>query len=298
MPPADFNGKLLAPDWDRFAEIARERPGPGAVLADVGVASMINGPEGFTPDNEFCLGETEVAGFFVAAGFCAHGIAGAGGIGDVMANWVLDGDPGLDLWHMDVRRFGRHYRSPGYTLARVRENYESYYDIRYPGAERAAGRPLRTSPAYAWHAAHGASFGEKAGWERVNHYATPGDEALRPRGWAGRHWSPCVEPEHRAVRETAGAVRRDVVRQDRDHRAGRGGVLPAGVRRAGRAAARRGRLHAGAERARRHRDGRDGVAARRRRVPRRHGHGVRAARPRLAAPPGPADAAPTCGSRT
>src|SRR6185437_11535172 len=109
-----------------------------------------------------------------------------------------------DLWHMDVRRFGRHYRSPGYTLARVRENYESYYDIRYPGAERSAGRPLRTSPAYAWHAAHGASFGEKAGWERVNHYATPGDEALRPRGWAGQHWSPCVEPEHRAVRERAG----------------------------------------------------------------------------------------------
>ena len=84
------------------------------------------------------------------------------------------------------------------------ENYESYYDIRYPGAERAAGRPLRTSPAYAWHAAHGAVFGEKAGWERVNHYATPGVEALRPRGWAGRHWSPCVETEHRAVREHAG----------------------------------------------------------------------------------------------
>ena len=88
-------------------------------LADVGIASMINGPEAFTPDNEFCLGETEVAGFFVAAGFCAHGIAGAGGIGDVMAAWVLDGDPGLDLWHMDVRRFGGHYRSPGYTLART-----------------------------------------------------------------------------------------------------------------------------------------------------------------------------------
>ncbi|MBV9920047.1 MAG: FAD-dependent oxidoreductase, partial [Pseudonocardia sp.] len=199
VPPADFNGKLLAPDWDRFAEILANSQVRVPMLADVGVASMINGPEGFTPDNEFCLGETEVAGFFVAAGFCAHGIAGAGGIGDVMANWVLDGDPGLDLWHMDVRRFGRHYRSPGYTLARVRENYESYYDIRYPGAERGAGRPLRASPAYAWHAATGASFGEKSGWERVNHYARAGDEALRPRGWAGRHWSPCVEPEHRAA---------------------------------------------------------------------------------------------------
>lgn len=203
-PPADFNARLLAPDWDRFAEIATNAAVRVPVLADLGVASMINGPEAFTPDNEFCLGETEVAGFFVAAGFCAHGIAGAGGIGDVMANWIVDGDPGLDLWHMDIRRFGGHYRSPGYTLARVRESYESYYDIRYPGAERLAGRPLRTSPAHAWHAAHGASFGEKAGWERVNHYATPGAEDLRPHGWAGRLWSSCVETEHRATRDAAG----------------------------------------------------------------------------------------------
>jgi glycine cleavage system aminomethyltransferase T/glycine/D-amino acid oxidase-like deaminating enzyme len=203
--PADFNGKLLPPDWERFEEILENSQVRVPVLADTGVTSMINGPEAFTPDNEFCLGETEVAGFFVAAGFCAHGIAGAGGVGRVMAAWILDSDPGLDLWHMDVRRFGhRHYRSPGYTLARVRENYESYYDIRYPAAERTTGRPLRTSPAYPWHAAHGAVFGEKAGWERVNHYSEPGSEQLRPRGWAGRHWSPCVETEHVAVREAAG----------------------------------------------------------------------------------------------
>jgi 4-methylaminobutanoate oxidase (formaldehyde-forming) len=202
--PQDFNGKLLAPDWDRFDEIVANSQIRVPVLADTGVASMINGPEAFTPDNEFCLGETEVAGFFVAAGFCAHGIAGAGGIGRALAAWILDGDPGLDLWHMDVRRFGRHYRSPGYTLARTVENYESYYDIRYPAAERTSGRPLRTSPAYPWHAANGAVFGEKAGWERVNHYSTPGSEELRPRGWAGRHWSPCVETEHVAVREAVG----------------------------------------------------------------------------------------------
>ncbi|TWF81421.1 4-methylaminobutanoate oxidase (formaldehyde-forming) [Pseudonocardia hierapolitana] len=202
--PADFNGKLLSPDWDRFSEIIENAQVRVPVLADTGITTMINGPEAFTPDNEFCLGETDVAGFFVAAGFCAHGIAGAGGIGRVMADWVLDGDPGMDLWHMDVRRFGRHYRSPGYTLVRTVENYESYYDIRYPAAERSAGRPLRTSPAYSWHAAHGAVFGEKAGWERVNHYSDAGSEQLRPRGWAGRHWSPCVEPEHRAVREAAG----------------------------------------------------------------------------------------------
>jgi len=202
--PPDFNGTLLAPDWERFAEIVANSQVRVPVLADTGVASMINGPEGFTPDNEFCLGETEVAGFFVAAGFCAHGIAGAGGVGQVMAAWILDGDPGLDLWHMDVRRFGRHYRSPGYTLARTVESYESYYDIRYPGAQRTSGRPLRTSPAYPWHAAHGAVFGEKAGWERVEHYSEPGSEALRPRGWAGQGWSPCVETEHVAVRSAVG----------------------------------------------------------------------------------------------
>lgn len=202
--PADFNGKLLTPDWDRFSEIIENAQVRVPVLAETGVASMINGPEAFTPDNEFCLGETEVAGFFVAAGFCAHGIAGAGGIGQVMAAWILDGDPGMDLWHMDVRRFGRYYRSPGYTLARTVENYESYYDIRYPATEREAGRPLRTSSVYPWHAANGAVFGEKAGWERVNHYSTPGAEELRPRGWAGRNWSPCVETEHAAVREAVG----------------------------------------------------------------------------------------------
>jgi glycine/D-amino acid oxidase-like deaminating enzyme len=190
--PADFNGRLLPPDWERFDEIAGNAQRRVPLLADTGVASMINGPEAFTPDNEFCLGETEVPGFFVAAGFCAHGIAGAGGMGQAMAAWILDGDPGMDLWHMDVRRFGRHYRSPGYTLARTVENYESYYDIRYPAAERSTGRPLRTSPAYPWHAAHGAVFGEKAGWERVNHYSTPGSEELRPRGWGGHEGFPFV----------------------------------------------------------------------------------------------------------
>ena len=107
---------------------------------------------------------------------------------------------------MDVRRFGRQYRSPSYTLKRTLETYETYYDIAYPGHERRAGRPLRTSPAYAWHASHGAVFGEKSGWERVNWYAdnaAAGDASLRPGGWAGRHWSPAVGAEHTATRETA-----------------------------------------------------------------------------------------------
>ncbi len=202
--PADFNGRLLEEDWERFEEITENSKLRVPAMEEIRVTKLINGPEAFTPDNEFCLGESEVAGFFVCAGFCAHGLAGAGGIGKVLAEWIVAGEPSLDLWEMDVRRFGAQYRSPAYTHARVRENYETYYDIRYPNHERAAGRPLRTSPAYPWHREHGAAFGEKSGWERVNWYESnvaAGDEELRPRGWAGRNWSPAIGAEHRAARE-------------------------------------------------------------------------------------------------
>ncbi|MEV0619869.1 FAD-dependent oxidoreductase [Nonomuraea sp. NPDC050404] len=204
--PPDFNGRLLAEDYPRFEEISDNSRVRVPAMADVGIRKLINGPEAFTPDNEFCLGETEVGGFYVAAGFCAHGIAGAGGIGKVMAEWIVEGEPGMDLWHMDVRRFGRQYRSPSYTIKRSVENYETYYDIRYPGHERSAGRPLRLSPAYGWHAAHGAVFGEKSGWERVNYYAANegGTEDERPIGWAGRLWSSAIGAEHRATRTAAG----------------------------------------------------------------------------------------------
>ena len=205
--PQDFNGRLLEEDWPRFEEIAANSRRRVPVMDEITVTRLINGPEAFTPDNEFCLGESEVAGFFVAAGFCAHGLAGAGGVGRVMAEWILAGEPAMDVWEMDIRRFGPHFRSSSYTLKRTKEVYETYYDIRYPGHEREAGRPLRTSSAYPWHAEHGAAFGEKSGWERVNWYepnAAAGDESLRPRGWAGMHWSPAIGAEHRAVRERAG----------------------------------------------------------------------------------------------
>jgi 4-methylaminobutanoate oxidase (formaldehyde-forming) len=201
--PPDFNGRLLEEEWDRFEEISENSKRRVPAMSEITVTKLINGPEAFTPDNEFCLGESEVAGFFVCAGFCAHGLAGAGGIGKVVAEWIVDGEPSLDLWHMDVRRFGAQYRSPSYTHARIKETYETYYDIRYPGHERSAGRPLRVSPA-AWHFEHGAAFGEKSGWERVNWYesnAADGDEGLRPHGWAGKNWSAAIGAEHRACRE-------------------------------------------------------------------------------------------------
>jgi glycine cleavage system T protein len=202
--PPDFNGRLLEEEWERFEEITENSKRRVPAMERITVTKLINGPEAFTPDNEFCLGETEVGGFFVCAGFCAHGLAGAGGIGKVMAEWIAEGEPSLDLWHMDIRRFGAQYRSPAYTHARIKETYETYYDIRYPNHERSAGRPLRVSPVNAWHREHEAAFGEKSGWERVNWYESntaAGDESLRPRGWAGQHWSPAIGAEHRATRE-------------------------------------------------------------------------------------------------
>ncbi|HEV1997436.1 MAG TPA: FAD-dependent oxidoreductase, partial [Candidatus Dormibacteraeota bacterium] len=204
--PADFNGRLLAEDWDRFEPLMHNAIERVPSLRDAEVIKLINGPEAFTPDNEFILGPTEVRGFWVAAGFCAHGIAGAGGMGRLVAEWIVEGRPGLSAWEMDSRRFDRQYASRAYTLARTREVYGTYYDVKYPGHERTAGRPLRVSPLYGRLAELGAAFGEKSGWERVNWFesnAPRGDERLRPQGWAGRLWSPAIEAEHRACRETA-----------------------------------------------------------------------------------------------
>ena len=204
--PANFNGKLLNPDHDRFTEIMEGAIRRVPAMESAPVVRFINGPEGFTPDGEFILGESAVDGLFVAAGFCAHGIAGAGGIGKMIAEWIVEGSPSLDLWKMDIRRFGAQYRSRSFTLARTYEVYSTYYDITYPNHERTAGRPLRLSPVYSRLKDLGAVFGEKSGWERANWFesnAAAGEGALRSRGWAGRHWSPAIAAEHRSTREHA-----------------------------------------------------------------------------------------------
>ena len=229
--PQDFNGRLLEEDWPRFEEIAANSSKRVPVMDEITVTRLINGPEAFTPDNEFCLGESDVRGFFVAAGFCAHGLAGAGGIGRVMAEWILEGEPTMDVWEMDIRRFGPHFRSPSYTLKRTKEVYETYYDIRYPGHERLAGRPLRTSSAYPWHAAHGAAFGEKSGWERVNWYesnAADGRRVAAPARLGGDALVACDRrraPRHARARR---AVRRVLVRQARGRRSRRRRVPASG----------------------------------------------------------------------
>ena len=284
--PPTFNGQLLEEDWDRFEEITENSKRRVPSMNDLTVTKLINGPEAFTPDNEFCLGETEVRGMFVAAGFCAHGLAGAGGIGKVMAEWIHAGEPQLDLWHMDVRRFGPAYRSPSYTLKRVKEVYETYYDIRYPGHERQAGRPLRVSSAYGAHVAAGAAFGEKSGWERVNWYE-PQREGRR------RIPAPARMGGHALVarRSAPSTARRARRRRCSTSRASpsstsraRGGGLPrAPVRQPRRARRRADHLHADAELARRHRVRLHRHAAGRGPLLDRHRDGVRPARRGLAA---------------
>jgi glycine cleavage system T protein len=168
---------------------------------------LTNGPESFTPDGEFILGESRVRGFFVAAGFNAHGIVGAGGMGRIMAEWIVAGQPSLDVWQMDIRRFGDHYENREYTEARSREFLSTYYDIHFPNEERESVRGLKLSPAYESLRELGAEFGEKAGWERPNYFRSNEDESLehfRPKGWAGRNWSTAIPAEHLATRERAG----------------------------------------------------------------------------------------------
>jgi glycine cleavage system aminomethyltransferase T/glycine/D-amino acid oxidase-like deaminating enzyme len=203
---ADFNSRLLDEDWPRFEELMENALVRVPSLGEMEVIRLINGPEAFTPDGEFILGPSDVRGFWVAAGFCAHGLAGAGGMGKLVAEWIVDGIPSLDVWHMDSRRFGVAYRSQEYTVAQTKEIYETYYDVKYPGHERSAGRPLRVSPAYSRLRELGAVFGEKSGWERANWFepnTARGDESLRPRGWAGKLWSPAIGVEHIACRDTA-----------------------------------------------------------------------------------------------
>ena len=204
--PADFNHRLLEPDWDRFAPLFEAATTRVPELAGAEIVTLINGPEAFTPDGEFILGESDVRGFWVAAGFCAHGIAGAGGMGQLVAQWIVEGQPGLDTWAMDSRRFGPQYGSRRYTLERTTEVYATYYDVKYPGHERQAGRPLRVLARVCPSRGAGRRLRRKGGWERVNWFGSNslgGDESLRPEGWAGQLWSPAIGAEHRACRERA-----------------------------------------------------------------------------------------------
>ncbi|MBM3180702.1 MAG: FAD-dependent oxidoreductase [Chloroflexi bacterium] len=205
--PKDFKFQLLPPDWERFTPLMENSIRRVPAVENAEVVKLLNGPEGFTPDGEFLLGPTTVKGFWVACAFCAHGLAGAGGIGKVMAEWIIDGNPEWDMWRLDVRRFGPNYNSINYTVARTFETYTQYYDIHFPGEERMSKRNVRTSPTYYRLRDLGCSFGEKMGWERPNWFkpyeelATHGHE---PKGWARHNWSRAIGYEHLMTRANAG----------------------------------------------------------------------------------------------
>jgi glycine cleavage system T protein len=205
--PRNFKYQLLPPDWDRFTPLMENSIKRVPAVETAEVVQLLNGPEGFTPDGEFLLGPTSVKGFWVACAFCAHGLAGAGGIGKTMAEWIIDGHPEWEVWRLDVRRFGSNYNSQDYTVARTIETYTQYYDIHYPGEERMSRRGLRLSPTYHRLQELGCYFGEKTGWERPNWFK-PYEELARhghePKGWAHHNWSRAIGYEHLKTRSNAG----------------------------------------------------------------------------------------------
>jgi len=205
--PKDFKYQLLPPDWERFTPLMENSIKRVPAVENAEIIQLLNGPEGFTPDGEFLLGPTSVKGFWVACAFCAHGLAGAGGIGKVMAEWIVDGNPEWDLWRLDVRRFGSNYASQDYIVARTIETYSMYYDIHYPGEERLTRRGLRLSPTYYRLRDLGAHFGEKTGWERPNWfklYEALARHGHEPKGWSRHSWSRAIGYEHQMTRENAG----------------------------------------------------------------------------------------------
>jgi sarcosine dehydrogenase len=202
--PEDFEFQLLQPDWDHFEPIMERGLGRVPALRDVGVKQMINGPESFTPDGNFILGEApEVRNVFVGAGFNAFGIASGGGAGMALAEWVVNGAPPFDLWPADIRRFGRCHVDPDWVRSRTLEAYSKHYTMAWPSEEYRSGRPLRRSPLYDRLGAAGAAFGEKLGWERANWFAVNGEVAEDRYTYERPNWFDAVGREHRAAREAA-----------------------------------------------------------------------------------------------
>lgn len=199
--PEGFHFQLLEPNWDHFEPIMKQAMARAPVLENVGVKQLINGPEAFTPDGTFILGEApEVRGFFVGAGFNAFGIASAGGAGRALAEWIVAGEPTLDLWPVDIRRFGVPHRDARWVKTRTLESYAHHYSIAWPHEELESGRNVRVSPLYDRLRAGGAVFGAKLGWERPNWFAEPGTEPRDIYSFGRPGWFDDVGEEHEAAR--------------------------------------------------------------------------------------------------
>jgi sarcosine dehydrogenase len=202
----DFGPELLQPDFERFAPIAEAASARIPALNDVGIRQMVNGPIPITADGEPIIGlSPELDNFYLCCGFTS-GIAASGGAGWVMANWIVDGDPGMDLWPFDVRRFGAPHSVKAFMLARAVESYARYYHVAWPAYEADAGRNARRSPLHATLKAAGAVYGNKFGWERPNWFAPPGTAAVDAPSFDRGPAFAAIGAEHRAVRERVAVI--------------------------------------------------------------------------------------------
>ncbi len=202
----DFGPELLQPDFDRFAPLAEAAAARLPVLNEIGIRQMINGPIPITADGEPIIGlSPELDNFYLCCGLTS-GIAASGGAGWVMANWIVDGDPGLDLWPFDVRRFGATHSVKDFMYERAVESYARYYHIAWPNYDADAGRHVRRSPLYETLARAGAVYGSKFGWERPNWFTPSGTPAVETPSFERGPAFDAIATEHRAVRERVALI--------------------------------------------------------------------------------------------
>ncbi|MBM3733092.1 MAG: FAD-dependent oxidoreductase [Acidimicrobiia bacterium] len=202
--PKDFQFSLFDADWDHFQPLMEAALARVPALETAGIRTMIHGPDSFTPDGNCLLGESpEVPGFFLGAGFNAFGIVSGGGAGKALAEWIVAGEPPMDLWPVDIRRFGAPHRDLARVRARALEHYGKHYTVAWPLEEHESARPRLVSPLYGRLKAANAVFGEKMGWERANWFAPEGAEAVDRYSFVRPNWIDAVAAEHRAAREAA-----------------------------------------------------------------------------------------------
>ncbi len=200
--PDDFEFGMLPDDWDQFQILMDNALIRVPALEKAGIKTFMNGPESFTPDLNYILGEAPgVKGFFVGAGFNSMGIASSGGAGMALAEWIVAGEPTLDLWPVDIRRFANFHGNDTWLRDRVAETLGLHYKMPWPQRENESGRPFRRSPLYDRLKARGAWFGNKMGWDRPNWFAGPGKTPDMQYGWGRGAWFDAVAAEHKATRE-------------------------------------------------------------------------------------------------
>jgi 4-methylaminobutanoate oxidase (formaldehyde-forming) len=208
--PEDFCFDQLPDDFDHFAPVLEMAVNRMPALETAGIHTFFNGPESFTPDDRFHLGEApELAGYFVAAGFNSIGVQTAAGAGKALAEWIEAGSPQQDLWDVDIRRMQPFQNNRTYLCNRVSETLGLLYADHFPYRQYATARDIRHSPLHERLAGLGACFGETAGWERPNWFVPAGDleAGVKPEyeyGWGRQNWFNYAAGEHKAVRESVG----------------------------------------------------------------------------------------------